>query len=194
MLKISHQPKTIEHIISNFPILAGTDYTERHNIVAKIIHQAITQKYFFNNSENDTPYYKYQPENIIENEIYKIYWDRTIFTDKTIPHNRPDITIKNKTEKTTYLIEISVPSDNNITQKYNEKITKYLDLAEEIKRIWKQQKVTILPFIISATGITHKSFINNLKTLNITPNTHTIAQKAVILKTCNIVRKFLNQQ
>ena len=138
------------------------------------------------------PYYQYTPTTILENQQYKLYWDTTIHTDKTIKYNRPDITFTDKKEKTTYLIDISIPNDTNITQKYKEKIEKYTPLAQEIQRIWKQQKIHIVPLIISVTGITPRNFKRHLHQLQINTNTHTEIQKATILKTCNIVRTFLN--
>ena len=122
--------ETIDHITAACKILAVTEYTDRHNIAAKIIHKALTNEYELEN--NTMPYYKYTPTTIIENEQYKLCWDTTIHTDKTIKYNRPDITLTNKKEKTTYLIDISIPNNTNITQKYKEKIEKYTPLAQEI--------------------------------------------------------------
>ena len=70
---------------------------------------------------------------------------------------------------------------------------KYTPLAIELERIWNQQQVHIIPFIMSATGITHKTFIKHLQQLNLQSHIHTQTQKAIILKTCNIVRTFLRQ-
>jgi hypothetical protein len=49
--------------------------------------------------ETNTPYYKYTPLTILENERYKLYWDRTIITDTTVSDNRPDITLIDKVKK-----------------------------------------------------------------------------------------------
>ncbi|XP_015186482.1 PREDICTED: uncharacterized protein LOC107071743 [Polistes dominula] len=185
-------PETIEHITGGCKILANTEYTERHNSAAKIINKAIVNKYKLENTT--TPYYKYTPTTIIDNEKYKLYWDTTLHTDKTVKYNRPDITFTNKEDKTTYLIDISVPNDINITQKYREKIEKYTPLAQEIHRIWKQKKVHIIPFIISATGITPNNFKSHLTQLQLDPNIHQEIQKTVILKTCNITRAFVNSE
>jgi len=46
-----------------------------------------------------SPYYKYTPANVLENENFKLYWKRSIITDKTIPSNRPDIIFMNKKKK-----------------------------------------------------------------------------------------------
>lgn len=184
------QGETIEHIIGACKLLAGTEYTERHNSVAKIIHQAMAARYRL--QENNTPYYKYTPTSIIENDSYKLYWDITIHTDKTIAHNRPDITFQDKQQNITYIIDIAVPLDTNIISKYDEKLEKYKPLALEIERVWKQKRVHIVPFIISVTGITPYSFIEHLKQLQLELSVHQHAQKSVILKTCNITRSFLH--
>lgn len=166
------------------------EYTERHNSAAKIIHQGIATKYRL--QEDNTPYYKYTPTSIIENDLYKLYWDITIHTDKTIPHNRPDITFQDKKQKITYLIDIAIPLDTNTATKYNEKIEKYKPLALEMERVWKQKRVHIIPFIMSATGITPHSFMEHLRQLQLDSFIHQQVQKSVILKTCNITRSFLH--
>lgn len=182
--------ETIDHITSGCTMLAGTDYVERHNNVAKIVYIEIVKLHKL--VEHTEPYFKYQPPRVLENNNHKIYWDNTILTDKTIVANRPDITLVDKQKATTYLIDISIPNAPNIQHKYNEKIEKYTPLATEVQRIWKQEKVVILPLIISPTGITPKTLKNNLERLSLPSYTHYNIQKAAILKTCNLVRKFLN--
>lgn len=185
-----HQYKeTIEHITGGCKILAGTDYTDRHNAVAKIIHQELALKHGL--TQTETPYYKYTPKNVAENDNYKLYWDRTLYTDKTIVCNRPDITLLDKTQKHTYIIDISIPNDSNVIQKETEKIEKYTPLAIELKEIWKQNRISIVPIIMSVTGITTRTFIQNLRTIDLPAHIHTNIQKAVILKTSTIVRKFM---
>jgi len=50
------------------------------------------------------PYYKYKPASVLENANIKLYWNRSILTDKTIPFNRSDITVMNKKTKNTFFI------------------------------------------------------------------------------------------
>lgn len=185
-------PETIDHVVSGCKILAGTDYTDRHNTAAKIIHQEIALKH--NLITQWQPYYKYHPEQILENEDAKLYWDVTLHTDRTVSHNRPDITYTLVKEKTTYLIDIAIPMDTNISQKEQEKSDKYFPLAMEIKDVWKQRRVKIIPLIMSPTGITPNTFVKHLEELKIHNYIHGQIQKAVVLKTCNIVRKFLDAQ
>jgi hypothetical protein len=106
--------ETIEHIISSCTVLAQSEYKKRHDIFAKIIHMNLAVK--FNLLKNTQPHYSYTPESCLENDSYKLYFDRTILTDIHIKHNRPDIIILNKQQKQAYLLDIAVPNSHNITQ------------------------------------------------------------------------------
>lgn len=186
----ANAPETIQHITSGCSMMSATDYTHRHNQVAKIIHLKLALHHKLLHSK--TPYYEYNPSGVIENDDCKLYWDRSVITDRTIHANRPDIILTMKQQKLTYLIDVTVPNTHNLQKSYGEKLNKYSELAEEIKKIWRQDRVTILPMVISTTGIVPKTLPRNLKQLNIDPHTITQIQKSVLLNTCNSVRKFLN--
>jgi hypothetical protein len=47
-------------------------------------------------------------------------------TDRTIPNNKPDITIHNE-KRTGMLIEVAISGDRNVIKKEDEKILKYKD-------------------------------------------------------------------
>ncbi|XP_041973432.1 uncharacterized protein LOC121729112 [Aricia agestis] len=110
---------------------------------------------------------------------------------KTTHYNRPDITLVDKINKTAFLIDIAVPNTHNLQTTIAEKLTKYIDLKDEITRLWNLQKVTIVPIVLSTTGIIPKQLHKSLDTLQLPPNLTYLMQKAVILNTCRIVRKFL---
>ncbi len=184
--------ETIQHITSGCRMLAHTDYLHRHNQVANIIHQELALNHGI--ITNQTAYYKYTPRSVLENQTHKLYYDRAILTDKTIPHNRPDITLVDKRNKTTYLLDIAIPNTNNVQKTYADKLNKYEELRQEIRRIWKMDRVIILPIILSATGIIPRTLLPNLKETDININIYNLLQKAVILNTCTIVRKFLDTQ
>jgi hypothetical protein len=80
----------------------------------------------FNLLKDTQTHYIYKPESCLENDNYKLYFDRTVLTDIHIQHNRPDIIILNKQQKQAYLLDIAVPNSHNITQTYNTKINKYI--------------------------------------------------------------------
>jgi hypothetical protein len=58
----------------------------------------------FNLLKNTQPHYSYTPESCLENDSYKLYFDRTILTDIHIKHNRPNVIILNKQQKCLLLV------------------------------------------------------------------------------------------
>jgi hypothetical protein len=69
---------------------------------------------------------------------------------------------------------LAVPISHNITQTFNTKINTYLELSVAMRNLWCSEKNSILPLIISATGMVVE------------------IQKGKLLYSCHIVRKFLN--
>ena len=66
--------------------------------------------------DDKSSYYKYTPANVLENENFKPYWNRSILTDKTIHFNQSDITFMNKKTKNTFFIDIAVPNTYNLAK------------------------------------------------------------------------------
>lgn len=84
----------------------------------------------------------------------------------------------NNNNKITYIIDITVPSDNNTKRKHSERIEKYTSLAVKMQKIWKQNKIRIIPMIISVTGVTAGTFKGSLMQLELQPKQiHEEAQK-----------------
>ena len=184
--------ETIEHIISGCSPLANNEYTRRHDNVAKIIYIHLLTQIAPNEPSCATPYYSFTPQPTHTTNSHIIYWNRSVITDRTIHHNKPDIILVNLAEKTTYLIEISVPLAENIDKKQKEKHQKYIPLQQEIKEIWKQEKVIVVPIIVGATGEIPTSLTKSLEQIKIQTNAFIQIQKSVVLDTCAIVRKFLS--
>jgi hypothetical protein len=46
-----------------------------------------------------------------------VLWNQGVQTDREVLANRPDVIIKNKKEKICTLMDVSVPSDRNVTRK-----------------------------------------------------------------------------
>ena len=81
-----------------------------------------------------------------------ILWDFSIRTNRTIQANRSDTVIKHKQNKTCQLLDVSVPSDSNISAKEFQKLSKYKDLEIEIAKMWKMKPKTI-EVIVGAPGM-----------------------------------------
>ena len=71
--------------------------------------------------------------------------------------------------KTALVIDIAVPLTDNLPKIEAEKITKYVNLALEIKNIWKLNNVSIHPLVISA-GVVTRNFLKYLENTGVTEN------------------------
>nr|CAI5865066.1 unnamed protein product [Callosobruchus analis] len=89
--------ESVQHLISGYSNLAPTVYTSRHDNMGKVLHQEVAIKLDLRNIF--VPYYKYSLSPILQNEWYKMYWDTTIITDRPVQHNRPDMVVVDKSEK-----------------------------------------------------------------------------------------------
>ena len=165
------ESETIQHITAACEQLAPTEYVKRHDGLVKIIHQKPPEAAEM--IDDKSPYYKYTPANVLENENFKLYWNSSILTDKTIPYNRPDITFMNKKTKNTFLIDIALPNSHNLAKTITDKQNKYQKLTNEICSMWKQKAAQVIPIIISSTGVIPKSLTQSLTRLNLRPNTYT---------------------
>jgi hypothetical protein len=184
------EPETIQHITAACEQLSPTECIKRHDGVANVIHLKLAEAAEL--VEDKCPYYRYKPANVLENDTFKLYWNRSIITDNTIPSSRPDITLTNGKTKNTFLIDIAIPNTHNLAKTITGKQNKYQELANEIRVMWKQDAVQAVPIVISATGIIPKSLSQSLKRLNLHPNTYIQMQTVVILGTCSVVRNFQN--
>jgi len=129
--------ETIQHINAACEQLAPTEYVKRHDGLAKIIHQKLAEAAVL--IDDKSPYYKYTPASVLENENLKLYWNRSILTDKTIPFIRHDVTFMNKKTKNTFLIDTAAPNTHNLARTIRQ--TKPVpELANGICAMWKQTK------------------------------------------------------
>jgi len=118
-----------------------------------------------------------------------ILWNQQVQTNRTIPHNKPDIIIRDNEKGTCMLIDVAISGDRNVIKKEAEKILKYKDLTVETQRMWNV-KTKVTPVIIGATGTISKSFRKYVSNI---PGKHEVRelQKTAILGTAHILRKVL---
>ena len=136
--------ETVDHLVSTCSKIAQTDYKERHNKVASMLHWNLCKKYHLPAADK---WWEHKIEKVLQNNEAKILWDFKIQTDKHLAHNIPDITVVEK--KQVWLVDVAIPGDSRIQQKEVEKITKYQDLKIEVERLW-ERKATVVPVVIRA--------------------------------------------
>ena len=152
--------------MSGCPILAPTEYLNRHDRLGQYIHRCLCKNFCLPHERN---WWEHKPPKVVENKNATVLWDFDIHTDRTIQANRPDIVVKNHNNKTCFLIDMSVPSDTNVSLKIFEKLSKYKDLETEVTKMW-HLKTTTLPVFIGALGIVTKTAPNYVSQIPGTPS------------------------
>ena len=74
---------------------------------------------------------------------------------KALSHNIPDVVVVDKMKGKWTLVDFSVPMDKNVVKKEDEKVEKYLQLAQEIRNMHKVN-TEIIPAVIGALGTVPK--------------------------------------
>ena len=179
--------ETVDHVVAGCSAMAPTDYTDRHNQVASIIHWNICRHF---QVSVERRWYRHQPDRLVETDDIVVMWDTTIPTAGKITANRPDICLRDKKANTCLLIDISCPADGNVGRKHAEKLAKYGDLRVEVSRMW-QCRTQVVPVVLRALGTVHAGIA---RWLDIIPGHHNLQhlQKAVLLGSARILRKVLS--
>ena len=140
--------ETVDHIVAGCSAMAPTDYTDRHNQVAFIIHWNICRLF---QVPVERRWYWHQPDRLVETDVIVVKWDTTIPTAGKIKANRPDICLRDKKANTCLLIDVSCPADGNVDRKHAEKLAKYGDVRVEVSRMW-QCRTQVVPVVLGALG------------------------------------------
>ena len=178
--------ETVGHIASGCKKLAQNEYRKRHDKVALRVHWEICRKHGIDCSNK---WYEHQPSPVVANDEVRITWDMTIYTDKKLKHNRPDITVMQRNTKEWTLIDTAVPADQNVSKTEQEKVEKYQDLAFEMKRCHGASKVSVVPIVAAgALGTNSKNTRTWHRQIEL-PDVIGSVQLAAILGTTHILRK-----
>ena len=181
------QNETVHHIVSGCKMLCGTQYTYRHNQVAKYLHWQILKDLKIKVSES---WLKHIPTEVVSKDGIKVMWDSYILTDKKVPHNRPDIIIHDTNLQECLLVDVAIPVCMNIVKKEAEKITKYRDLEIEIQKCWNLKKVRTIPIVIGALGSVTMGIVGYMESISKNLNFDVI-QRTALMGSAHILRNIL---
>lgn len=179
--------ETIDHLVSGCSILTPGEYKNRHDRVGQYLHWKICNHFSIKTQSN---WYEHHPDAVTEGKNVTILWDFSIQTDRAIQANRPDIVIKDRKNKECLLIDMSVPSDRNVSAKTFEKISKYKDLEIEVEKMWHLKSRTI-PVVIGALGLIKKGAKDYVRLIPGNPSLQEI-QKIVLNSTAHVLRRALS--
>ena len=90
------------------------------------------------------------------------------------------------------IVDVTIPHDENLVKAEKEKQIKYLDLAHEVVGMWNVNSAIIVPIVVTANGLMAKSLDEHLSRLSLGGWIKGLIQKAVLLDTVRIVRRFLS--
>ncbi|RZF42371.1 hypothetical protein LSTR_LSTR004179 [Laodelphax striatellus] len=140
--------------------------------------------------DNEAPYYKCKPDQVLRSETAKLLWDSAIVTDRAVEANRPNIVLFDRVCKKAYIIDVAVPLDDNLVSTLAEKKRKYQPLSVELKDIYRLESVEVIPIVISTNGLVTREWVQAKEKLGLNNWHLRIMQKAALLGTANIVRSF----
>ena len=121
-----------------------------------------------------------------------ICWDTKRKTPCGVKHNKPDIILWRKNEKTCYVIDIVVGLDVNVAENCTLKNDHYFQICAELKRIYADYSFEIVPISVGATGLITKSLSTNLEKIGIEEITKINNCNGNSLGTLKIVKSFMN--
>ena len=134
----------------------------------------------------------HKPADVIMDKKVEITWDMILNTDREVGANRPDIVIRDKAQKKTYIIDISCPSDVNVNSKENEKISKYSGLRVELAKIWNCECL-VVPIVIGGLGSLSDKFVEFLNMIPAEISAE-LCQKITLLGSEVIMRSSLSRK
>ena len=112
--------------------------------------------------EHSNKWYIYNPESVLENEMYTCHWDFEIQAEHLISAIRPDLVIGNKKENMPNSGFYRPGGPQSKIKRKKKKRDKYLELARELKKKIRNMKVTVIPVVISALGTIPKRLVQGL--------------------------------
>ena len=118
-----------------------------------------------------------------------IAYDSVISTERPHVFNRPDIIVRDKVKRKCYIIDVSCPNDINVSQKEQEKITKYSGLRLELGRMWDCDCM-VIPIVIGSLGVVSEHF-EKYKDMVPAELSTVMCSKIVMLGSEKILRNFL---
>ena len=165
--------ESVKHLLSNCEKFANTAYKRRHDRVL----QLIMFKFLHKNEliEKVPPWYTnvcIKPH--YSNAGLDVFWDIPEYSgyenEQEQNHGplRPDGKIINKTTKSIYVLEMSIPWITNRGCKLEEKENKYTNIVQSLKIDYPGYSVKQLTFIIDCMGGYSKELLENLAAMGFT--------------------------
>ena len=188
--------ENVQHILAGCEKLAGVEYLKRHNKALSLFAFEVGRLNKVIDEGKKWYDIKWEDNKILENQEIKLMWDFQYHGRKENVNRRPDLTVELKRRKTILLYDMACPMEINIEKKRNEKLSKYRQIAFEIREKRKDHRVEIVPLIIGCCGggfknalaAINKTIENEKQSFKITRE----IQKIIVNESESILRKVLS--
>jgi hypothetical protein len=144
--------ETVEHLVAGCKMLANCEYLSRHNRALMVL--AVTWAKENELIGGDVIWYqeKWERGKVLENNKAKLVWDFEFKLRKTTTSRRPDLILEDKRGRKIWICDMACPQQQNIKAKRQEKLTKYRQLAFEMRERRIGYTITVVPLVIGALG------------------------------------------
>ena len=192
--------ETLEQLVAGCKTMANSEYLLRHNRALMVMAIAWAKEYGL--VARETVWYK---ENwirgeVLENANCKLVWDFEFNLRKTTTSRRPDLILEDKEKSKIWICDMTCPQQVNIAAKRHEKLTKYRQVAFELRKRRLGYDVTIIPIVIGALGGGIKQVLCDVERVfskctekeRLVKATVAEMQKTVLLDSESMVRRVLS--
>ena len=133
---------------------------------------------------------------MLENDRAKLIWDFEFHLRKTTTARRPDLILEDKVQKKIWVCDMACPQQRNIETTRVEKLTKYRQLAFEMRERRPGYEIVVVPVVIGALGGGMKQAIMDIGKIlaneDLVRKTAYEMQKTVLMDSETITRKVLS--
>ena len=98
----------------------------------------------------------HEPAPVTTNGKVVVFYDKIITAGRYIESSaiRPDQVVWDKENRTAQIIDVCVPNDYGLNRAEREKVTKYQDLKNDLKKnLGTLKSIEVLPVVVGATGL-----------------------------------------
>ena len=134
---------------------------------------------------------------VLKNDKAKLVWNFQFNLKKTETARRPDLMLETKYEKHIWIGDMACPMQQNIDTKRRDKLTRYRQLAFEVRERRPGYSITFVPVIIGALGGGMKKTMNDLTKLftkqELVVKTVSETQKTILTDSETLLRKVFSE-
>ena len=190
------QVETVEHLVAGCKVLANTEYLTRHNRAMMIMAVAWAKEHELIRTDMIWYEERWKRGTVIENDKAKLLWDIEFNLRKTTTSRRPDLILEEKEKKKIWICDMGCPQQHNIETKRLEKLTKYRQLAFEMRERRLGYEIIVVPVIVGALGGGMRKMMSDISRIfekdEVVKKTAADMQKTALMDSETTLRKVLS--